>query len=83
MFTPAKLLLDRVEEDARGRISVPELTRPFQEAPRNQERLSHVALGFLIGRVSLDVAVTTVSSCLRIWLETVRDQPVPTFPMYT
>ena len=25
----------------------------------------------------------TVSSCFLIWLETVRDQPVPTLPIYT
>jgi hypothetical protein len=38
---------------------------------------TQVALGFLIGLVSLDFGLTTVSSCFRIWLETVRDQPVP------
>ena len=42
---------------------------------------THVALGFLMGFVSLDFGLTTVSSCFRIWLETVRDQPVPTFPI--
>jgi hypothetical protein len=34
-------------------------------------------LGFLIGLVSLDFGLTTVSSCFRSWLEIVRDQPVP------
>jgi hypothetical protein len=29
------------------------------------------------------VGVTTVPSFLRIWLDTVRDQPVPTLPEYT
>jgi hypothetical protein len=43
--------------------------------------LTQVALGFLIGLVSLDFGLTTVSSCFLIWLETVRDQPVPTFPI--
>src|SRR5437660_6807908 len=43
---------------------------------------THVAFGFLIGFVSLDFGLTTVSSCFLIWLETVRDQPVPTLPMY-
>jgi hypothetical protein len=42
---------------------------------------THVALGFRMGLVSFDFGLTTASSCLRIWLETVRDQPVPTFPM--
>ena len=42
---------------------------------------THVAFGFLIGFVSLDFGLTTVSSCFLIWLETVRDQPVPTLPM--
>jgi hypothetical protein len=41
---------------------------------------TQVALGFLTGWVSLDVGLMTVLSCLRIWLETVRDQPVPTLP---
>ena len=39
---------------------------------------THVAFGFLICLVSLDLGLTTVSSCFLIWLETVRDQPVPT-----
>jgi hypothetical protein len=34
--------------------------------------------GFLIGFVSFDFGVTTSLSCFRIWLDTVRDQPVPT-----
>jgi hypothetical protein len=34
-----------------------------------------------MGRVSLDFGLTTVSSCFLIWLDTVRDQPVPTFPI--
>ena len=42
---------------------------------------THVAFGALSGFVSLDFGVTTVSSCFRIRLETVRDQPVPTLPM--
>jgi hypothetical protein len=42
---------------------------------------THVAVGFLIGLVSLDFGLTTASSCFLIWLETVRDQPVPTLPM--
>jgi hypothetical protein len=29
----------------------------------------------------LDFGLTTVSSCFLIWLETVRDQPIPTLPM--
>jgi hypothetical protein len=39
---------------------------------------THVAFGFLIALVSFDFGLTTVSSCFLIWLETVRDQPVPT-----
>ena len=42
---------------------------------------THVAFGFLMGLVSFDFGLTTASSCLRISLETVRDHPVPTFPM--
>src|SRR3954452_19853976 len=42
---------------------------------------THVALGFRIALVSLDLGLTTVSSCFRIWLETVRDHPVPTLPI--
>jgi hypothetical protein len=42
---------------------------------------THVALGFLICLVSFDFGLTTVSTCFLIWLETVRDQPVPTLPM--
>jgi len=41
---------------------------------------THVAFASRIGLVSFDVEVTTVSSLLRIWLDTVRDQPVPTLP---
>src|SRR5215216_3518807 len=41
---------------------------------------THVALGFLMGLVSFDWRLTTVSSCFLIWLETVRDHPVPTLP---
>ena len=37
-----------------------------------------MAFGFLMGLVSFDFGLTTVSSCFLIWLETVRDQPVPT-----
>jgi hypothetical protein len=40
-----------------------------------------VAIGFFIGLVSFDFGLTTVSSCFLIWLETVRDHPVPTLPM--
>ena len=39
------------------------------------------AFGFLIALVSFDFGLTTVSSCFLIWLETVRDHPVPTLPM--
>jgi hypothetical protein len=39
---------------------------------------THVAFGFVIGFVSLDFGLTTVSSCFLIWLDTVLDQPVPT-----
>jgi hypothetical protein len=42
---------------------------------------THVAFGFLMVLVSLDFGLTTASSCFLIWLETVRDQPVPTLPM--
>ena len=42
---------------------------------------THVALGFLSGLLSLLFGLTTVSSCLRIWLEVVRVHPVPTLPM--
>jgi hypothetical protein len=42
---------------------------------------TQVAFGFLMGLVSLDLGLTTVSSCFRIWLETVRDHPVPTLPI--
>jgi hypothetical protein len=41
---------------------------------------TQVALGFLNAFVSFDFGLITVSSCLRIWLETVRDHPVPTLP---
>jgi hypothetical protein len=34
---------------------------------------THVAFGFLTGLVSRDFGLMTVSSCLRIWFETVRD----------
>ena len=39
---------------------------------------TQVAFGFLIGLERLDLGLTTVSSCLRIWLEMVRVQPVST-----
>jgi hypothetical protein len=42
---------------------------------------TQVAFGFLIGFVSFDFGLMTVLSFLRISLETVRDQPVPTLPM--
>jgi hypothetical protein len=42
---------------------------------------THVAFGFLMGLLNLLFGLPTVSSCLRIWLEAVRDHPVPTFPM--
>ena len=41
---------------------------------------THLAFGFLMGMVSFVFGLTTVSSFL-IWLEIVRDQPVPTLPM--
>lgn len=41
---------------------------------------TQVVLGALIGFVNFDLELTTVSSCFRIRLETVRDQPVPTLP---
>jgi len=41
---------------------------------------TQVGLGALIGFVNFDLGLTTVSSCFRIRLETVRDQPVPTLP---
>jgi hypothetical protein len=42
---------------------------------------THVAFGILMGFVSFDFGLTTVSSCFLIWLETMRDHPVPTLPM--
>ena len=42
---------------------------------------THVAFGFLTCLLSFDFGLTTLSSCFRIWLETVRDHPVPTLPM--
>jgi hypothetical protein len=42
---------------------------------------TQVAFGALIGFVSFDLGLTTVSSCFLILLEAVRDHPVPTFPM--
>jgi hypothetical protein len=42
---------------------------------------TQTASGLRIGLVSFDFGLTTVSSCLRIWLDTVQDQPVPTLPM--
>jgi hypothetical protein len=48
---------------------------------RKKRRLDPRGLGFLTGFVSLDFGLTTISSCFLIWLETVRDQPVPTLPM--
>src|ERR1700730_2692732 len=61
-------------------------SRPSEVTSRNSTSATklgstHVALGFLIGFVSLDFGLTTVSSCFLIWLETVRAQPVPTLPM--
>jgi hypothetical protein len=38
---------------------------------------THTAFGLRIGFVSFDFGLMTVSSCLRIWLDTVRDQPAP------
>ena len=43
--------------------------------------MTQVAFGFLMALVSFDLGLTTVSSCFLIWLETVRDQPIPTLPM--
>ena len=34
---------------------------------------THVAFGFLMGLVSFDLGLTTLSSSFLIWLETVRD----------
>jgi len=45
------------------------LESPLKEAARN------------IGFANLGFGTTTALSCLRIWLETIRDQPVPTLPM--
>jgi hypothetical protein len=42
---------------------------------------TQVAFCFLMALVSFDLGLTSVSSCFLIWLETVRDQPVPTLPM--
>ena len=42
---------------------------------------THTALGFLIGLVSMDFGLTTESSCFLIWIEIVRDQPVPALPI--
>jgi hypothetical protein len=42
---------------------------------------THVAFGLRSGLVSFDFGLTTVSSCFLIWLETVRDHPVPTLPI--
>jgi hypothetical protein len=39
---------------------------------------THVTFGFFTGFVSLDFGLTTVSSCLLTWLDTVLDQLVPT-----
>jgi hypothetical protein len=47
---------------------------------KNVGWLHPVAFSFLSCFVSLDFGLTTVSSCFRIWLETVRDQPAPTLP---
>ena len=33
---------------------------------------THVTFGFLMGLVSFDLGLTTVSSCFLIWLETVQ-----------
>jgi len=38
---------------------------------------TQVAFGFLIALVGFDFELTTMSSYFLIWLETVRDQPVP------
>jgi hypothetical protein len=51
---------------------------PRYSTSANKIGPTHVAFGFLIAFVSLDFGLTTVSSCFLIWLETVRDQPVPT-----
>ena len=45
------------------------------------EGSTQVAFGFLTGLVRGDFRLSTVSSCLRILLYVVRDQPVPTLPM--
>jgi len=39
-----------------------------------------VAFGSLMGLMSLDLGA---DYGMRIWLETVRDHPVPTFPMFS
>lgn len=44
---------------------------------------THVAFGFLMALVSFGFGLITVSSGFLIWLEAVRDHPVPTLPMQT
>jgi hypothetical protein len=66
-----------LNEPARNRPS--DVMSRYSTSARNFGS-THVAFGFLIGLVSFDFGLTTVLSCFLIWLETVRDQPVPTLP---
>jgi len=50
---------------------------------RKKNGSTQVAFGFLTRLVSFDFGLMTVLSCSRIWFVTVRDQPVPIFPMQT
>jgi hypothetical protein len=82
-------------ESKRGQVRRVPFDRPLKELCRSSpsdvmsqnstsavnDGSTQVALGFLMGFVSLDFGLTTVSSCFLILLDTVRDQPVPTLPM--
>jgi hypothetical protein len=89
-LTGMSLQLSRV--DIESQVLRASLVRPLNELCRSSpsdvmsrnsisavnDGSTQVALSFLIGFVSFDFRLTTVSSCFLIWLDTVLDQPVPT-----
>ncbi len=88
------ILADPADASADRAVRVHAFDRPLKELARSRPSAvislystsatnfgsTQVVLGALIGFVNFDLELTTVSSCFRIRLETVRDQPVPTLP---
>jgi hypothetical protein len=88
------VLADPADASADQALWVQAFDRPLKELARSRPSAvisrystsgtnfgsTQVVLGALIGFVNIDLELTTVSSCFRIRLETVRDQPVPTLP---